>query len=463
MARISKLQTSAPEKAQERKDSYSVKQKNPRGIYNLYTDEFSSLDSNQVKFYLESARKGVNFWKALLFDEIRRRDTHIGAVCQTRKLSVAACPFEINCEDEKSKEFIERTFDSFNMLNFISDIVESSIQGVSLFEINYSYVDKLGTVPTDIVLIPNSIVLYDEDTDEYKLLNSEATDYFNIRAASANSLQDSIDVNQFPQIDIDPLKLIEVHSFDGNSRNGLQNGCIDSLIWTYFFKSYGMKDWASYIERYAIPLRLGKYDPMMGTAEKNSLIDAVKNIGHNSYAVYPNTAEINFLTDSGKGNSSELFGKYIEYWNEQVSIRVLGQTLTTKMEGSGSYAAAKVHDNVRKDIMNSDMKLVEITVNNLIRRVLDLNFAKVEEYPEFKFTESENLEYQEKKSKIYLDLKTLGVNISADKISEDFGIEESDIETEPVKPEPKFSEKEAEDEIDKIINDIWRTQQQPTS
>lgn len=458
MARISKLETT-----NKINNSYTVKQKNPRNIYSLYTEEFSSLDSIKIKFYLESARKGVNFWKALLFEEIRRRDSHIGAVCQTRKLSVSACPYELISEDEAIKEFIENVFKNFNILNFISDIVEASIQGVSLFEINYKYVAELGSVPTDIVLIPNHLVLYDEDLDEYKLLNIETADYFNIRAASANSLQDSIDVNQFPRIDIDPLKLIEVHSFDGNSRNGLQNGCIDSLIWTYFFKSYGIKDWATYIERYAIPLRMGKYDPMMGTAEKNSLTEAVKNIGNNSYAVYPNTAEIDFLTDTGKGNSTELFGKYIDYWNEQVSIRLLGQTLTTKMEGSGSYAAAKIHDNVRHDIKNSDMKLVELTINDLIKRIIDLNFASVKEYPKFQFTEAENLEYLKTKSEIYNNLKNIGVLVSAETIKDEFGIE---IEEQPSTPESKFSEKsekEADDEIEKIINEIWHTPQKKKS
>lgn len=460
MGRITKLEST---KQTNTSTSYSVKQKNPRNIFSLYTSEFSSLDTTKIKFYLESARKGVNFWKALLFDEIRRRDSHIGAVCQTRKLSVAACPFELVTEDDKAKEFIQDVFKQFNILNFISDIVEASVQGVSLFEINYEYRESLGTVPTDIVLIPNHLVLYDENIDEYKLLNIETADYFNIRAASANSLQDSIDVNQFPQINIDPLKLIEVHSFDGNSRNGLQNGCIDSLLWIYFFKSYGIKDWATYIERYSIPLRMGKYDPMMGTAEKNSLLDAVKNIGHNAYAVFPNTAEIQFLTDTGKGNSNELFGKFIEHWNEQVSIRVLGQTLTTKMEGTGSYAAAKVHDNVRKDIMNSDMKLVELTVNNLIRRIIDLNFA-TSEYPVFKFTEAENLDYLKIKSEIYMNLKNIGITISPESIKEEFEIEI--VETPEPAKQNKFSEdteKEADDEIEKLINEIWHTQQKKTS
>lgn len=435
-------------------ESYTVSQKNPRNMYSMYTSEFSSLDADKIKFYLESARKGVNFWKSLLFEEIRRRDSHIGAVCQTRKLSVLTSAYEINCEDDKQKEFIETVLKQFNVLNFITDIVESSIQGLSIFEINYDYRQGLGTVPTDICLIPNHLVMFNDNENQYKIMNIDLTDYSKIRAVSANSVQDSIDVNQLPQVDLNPLKLLEVHSFDGNSNNGLLNGCIDTLIWIYFFKSYGIKDWASYIERYAMPLRVGKYDPMMGSTEKNTLIDAVKNIAHNSYAVYPNTAEIDFISDQGKGNSSELFGKYTEYWNEQISIRVLGQTLTTKMEGSGSYAAAKVHDNVRKDIMTSDLKNVELVMNQLIRRVMNLNFQGIKEYPEFKFTESANLDYQITKSEIYKNLQDIGITVNPELIAEEFEIDIAPV-AEPVKE--KFSD-EADDEIDNLINEIWKKQ-----
>lgn len=439
-------------------ESYTVSQKNPRNMYSMYTSEFSSLDADKIKFYLESARKGVNFWKSLLFDEIRRRDSHIGAVCQTRKLSVLTSAYEINAEDEKQKQFIEDALKQFNVLNFITDIVESSIQGLSIFEINYDYREGLGTVPTDICLIPNHLVMFDDNANQYKIMNIDQTDYTQIRVVSANSIQDSIDVNQLPQVDLNPLKILEVHSFDGNSNNGLLNGCIDTLIWIYLFKSYGIKDWASYIERYAMPLRVGKYDPMMGSVEKNTLIDAVKNIAHNSYAVYPNTASIDFVSDTGKGNSSELFGKYTEYWNEQISIRVLGQTLTTKMEGSGSYAAAKVHDNVRKDIMASDLKNVELVMNQLIKRLIDLNFMGVKEYPVFQFTESANLDYQKTKSEIYKNLNDIGITIDRELIAEEFEIEIA----EPVtKEEPKFSEesaKEADDEIQTLIDEIWKKQ-----
>ncbi len=452
------------------KETLTVSQKQPRSIYSLYTSEFSSLDAERVKSYLESARKGLNFWKALLFDEIRRRDAHIGAVCQTRKLAVAAAPFEIECEDEKLKEYIETIFDKFNFVNFITDCVEASIQGMSLFEINYSPDPVLGAVPDTITLIPNHLVMYDENLDEYKLMDIERADYWSLRAVASNTANDSIPVSLIPQVSVDPLKLLECHAFDGNSRNGLLNGCIDSLIWMYFFKSYGIKDWATYLERYATPTRIGKYDDMAGVnpVDKASFLNAVKEVGHNSYCVIPKSFDIDFLTDQGKGSSSDLYTRYIEYFNEQASIRVLGQTLTTNVGDVGSYAAAKVHDNVRQDILKSDMKLVEATVNSLIRRIVNMNMTSVQEYPVFCFTESENIDYQKAKLEIFKGLKELGYAMPQDTIEEVFEVELEEAPEQPEQPEqppaePEFSEKEADDEIQKLIEEIWRTQPKQTS
>jgi len=454
MAQITEIK---PDSGQGKElSAQSIPLNNPRNIYSLYTSDFSNLSPTLVKFYLESARKGLNFWKALLFDELRRRDSHIGAVCQTRKLAPLSSGWHIECEDEALKEEAEMMLQGFNMSNFITDIVESAIQGVSVFEVDYIYDSALGTVPAEVRLVPNHLVMYDDPTGEYRIIDIQKADALQMQAMASGTFESYIDTNRIPQVDVNPLKLLEVHSFDGNSQNGLLNGCIDSLIWAYLFKSYGVKDWASYLERYASPLRVGSYDPMTGSAQYSSLVDAVKNLGFNSYAVLPNTAKIEYLSDSNSGNSSELFNSFTDYWNQQASIRVLGQTLTTQMQSSsGSYAAAKVHDQVRHDILTADRISVRDAVNALIRRVMDMNHAKVTEYPCFEWNEDANIEALKLKSELYINLNNLGYKVSAEQIEEEFGIEAEEV-PEKKEEKPKFSEKEADSELDKIINDIWK-------
>ena len=47
----------------------------------------------------------------------------------------------------------------------------------------------------------------------------------------------------------------------------------------------------------------------------------------------------------------------------------------------GSYAAAQTHFKIRKEVILSDIRLVESTMNKLIKAIVDLNFGKP--YPLF--------------------------------------------------------------------------------
>ena len=62
--------------------------------------------------------------------------------------------------------------------------------------------------------------------------------------------------------------------------------------------------------------------------------------------------------------------------NESKYISILGQTLTTEIGSTGSYAASNTHMQVRQDIVDSDKKLVEGVINQLIQWIYEINFAK---------------------------------------------------------------------------------------
>jgi phage gp29-like protein len=198
-------------------------------------------------------------------------------------------------------------------------------------------------------------------------------------------VQDRIDISEISLEDIDPVKILEVHSLDGNAQNGFLNGCIDSLIWAFLFKNYGLKDWSIYIERFATPSVIAKYPPLMSKADKDMLMNAVRNFGHLFKAVIPDNAVIEFGSDQTKSQTSDVFERYIDYWNTELSIRVLGQTGTTNKLDKGSYGAIEALEAVRNDVVRADLIMVEAAMNEIISRLCALNgFDKP---PKFKFAE----------------------------------------------------------------------------
>jgi len=411
-----------------------IPRNNPRNIYGLFTNEFPNLNLTTIKRYIELTRKGLNFYKSLFFEYIRREDLHIGGVCQTRKLAAishlksALSSNEgysnlISAENEDMAEYVIEFINNIDLTNFFTDIVEAQIQGVSIFEKKYG-VRGNKIILEKIDIIPNHLIVYDDLNDEYIILDIENTTQEKIRAVSLNSLEDRVNIRKLDTLIIDKRRLFEVHSYDGNSQNGFQNGCIDSLILAYYFKRYGISDWSTYLEMYATPPRIGTYDPLLTNEEDlRALEEGVKNFGSDAYAILANGTKLEFPIDQGRKQSSDSFKEYIEYWNNSVSIRVLGQTLTTSIGDTGSYAAASVHNIIREDILSSDIMLIEDSMNRLIRELIDYNYSNVTEYPVFRFPETKGLADKKTLSEILLNLKDSGYEPNIEALIEEFGFE----------------------------------------
>lgn len=126
------------------------------------------------------------------------------------------------------------------------------------------------------------------------------------------------------------------------------NGCIDSIIWSYLFKSYGVKDWAIFLEKFATPSVIGKFDPLMNSEDRNTLYNAVKNYGNLFKAIIPNSADIQIQSDSGKQSSSDIYLSYVEWWVSNYNGEKWQRIFTTG-KSEGSRAAAQVHDKVSSE------------------------------------------------------------------------------------------------------------------
>lgn len=442
-----------------------VPKSNPRNIYSLFTSEFAELDLNRIKLYLEAARKGLNFYKSLFFDYIRREDLHIGGVCQTRKLAVVgkirsainAGGLEglITGENDPLKMFLVESFRKINLANLLTDIIEAQIQGVSIFEKNFT-IEGNKIILDSINIIPNHLILYDDVADEYSVMDIVANDAFHLRALMSNSMQDRINLPLIQKIDVPKQKLFEVHSFDGNNQNGFLNGCLDSLIIAYYFKRYGISDWATYLELFATPPRIGKYDPLSSTPEDiRQLENGVKDFASNSWAVLSKNSEIIFPGDSGgKKQTSDLFSTFVEFYNSSVSIRVLGQTLTTSVGDKGSYAAANIHNTVREDILNSDIMLIEDSLNRLSRELIDMNFSGVTDYPVFRFPETRGLADKKTLSEILTNLNQAGYVPNIETLVDEFGFELTKETVESGKSSAVAEGSVKEKSIDELLNEL---------
>lgn len=158
------------------------------------------------------------------------------------------------------------------------------------------------------------------------------------------------------------------------------------LYWPWFFRSQGWRFWARFLERHGAPLMTG--------ATKSNNVSALRNAMQRAIAsavlAHGKEDEIKVHASAGNGES---FDKFITASDKRIQKVILGQTLTSDVQGGGSYAAAKVHDLVRHDRTLNDMRLVVPTVNQLIRALWALNWPEVPaaDVPVFKLEAGEGL------------------------------------------------------------------------
>jgi len=411
----------------------TVPDENPRNLWGIFDGDFTNPLPEQLKYYLECLRKGFNFWAALLFEFIRRRDLFIKSVCQTRKLPITSKEWIIEDEEETASadavEFLKELFGSDWFVQFVADCVEANISGLSIFEINWKVEEGKVTID-NLKLIPNHLVLFDDINQKYIFLDIANNDGNVLKTIGINQMEDRIDFSRLKTIDLPDIKKLEVHALDGYQGNGLMNGFIDGMIWAYLRKSYAKKDFAIFLEKWADPPVSAAYENYLGDEGRKNAKEAAESFGRSKWTSHSKDIDFKVHDESQKAATSQLFMDYIKDEKEDIAVAILGQTLTTSIGDKGSYAAADVHDRVRKDLQLADMIIVSLAANKLIRLVCDMNFTGLKKYPKFKYVSQVDIEFKKALAVIVRDLRVAGFKPVAEEISKTFDF--TLIETTPV-------------------------------
>jgi phage gp29-like protein len=136
------------------------------------------------------------------------------------------------------------------------------------------------------------------------------------------------------------------------------------IYWTVFFKIHGRKFWAKFLERFGEPLLIGQ------VADQEKFVSDVLSLGLAAGLPVQPGDNVSHIAVSQAGE----FDRFDANLVTTIQKVILGQTLTSQMSAAGgSFAAAQVHNQVRMDKRNSDIRLVKNAVQKLINTLLELN------------------------------------------------------------------------------------------
>ena len=199
-----------------------------------------------------------------------------------------------------------------------------------------------------------------------------------------------------------------------------------SLYWLFFFKQNGFKFWAKFLERFGTPILLGKVKD--GSDEDVQAMNDALLSAHAQSVISidaDDSVEVVGLGQGGAGASFDAFNTEIK---RQIQKLILGQTLTSGTDNSGSRALGEVHENVRKDKLKSDIRLITPTIQAVIDALCKLN-----QWPQHKIIIGEEKSLEADKAERDVKLKNAGANLTPQYFQREYGLQEGDI-AEPQEP-----------------------------
>ena len=375
------------------------------GVRNIYSVMHPSagLTPEKLTAILRQAELGDPFLYLELAEEMEEKDLHYLAVLGTRKETIGGLPIAVRAasgekEDVRIADMVRDLLlgGTLNLTDALFDVLDAIGKGFSATEIVW---DTSGRewMPVRLIWRDPRWFTFDWVSGEQLLVRTltpegqparipeQAGDtHFEARIAGNRRAGGGTGWNGLQPFTapLAPFKFV-VHFSKAKSGLPIRGGIARAAGWSYLFKNYVLKDWVTFAEVFGQPLRLGKYGAGATDADKQSLLRAVANIGTDAAAIIPDSMLIEF-TEARHTGSAELYERFCEYLDRQVSKAVLGQTLTTDLpRGAGSRAAAQVHDEVRRDILAADARrLSETLTRDLVRPMVDLNAGPQRRYPQ---------------------------------------------------------------------------------
>lgn len=149
---------------------------------------------------------------------------------------------------------------------------------------------------------------------------------------------------------------------------------LSRCYWAVQFKQNGYRFWVTFVERYGMPFLAARQPRSYTTEEAEQLLTALGKMMEDTFGVIPDDSSVEFV-QSSQSSTSEVYSKFLNFCNSEISKALVSQTLTTEVQEKGSYAAAKTHHSVLRHLTMGDKRLVEKTLTELIDLVMSVNFS----------------------------------------------------------------------------------------
>ena len=328
-------------------------------------------------------RGGTKSFK--IYDEIER-DARAFAVLQKRKMALLAFPWTVTPAsdapaDKAAADLVTAQFENSNFNQAILCLQDALLKGFAVGECMWKVVD--GVVTLDRVLARDQRrFTFDHDAK--------------LRMRDWTNMWDGLEV---------PERKFVVHSVGSKDNSPFGLGLGTRLFWLVYFKRQDITFWLSFLDKFGSPTAVGKYPAGTPKQSQNQLMDALMSIAQDAGVIIPENMQIELL-EAARSGSIDAYERAARYFDEEITIAVLGETLSTSLGDAGSKAASETHNDVRLELVQSDGELIAETLNKTVITWLTKFNVSGANPPKIAFDvqEGENLAARAERDKLICDM-----------------------------------------------------------
>ena len=315
-----------------------------------------SLSPQSLRSILKASATGYPYDYLTLAETLEESDEHYRSVLGTRKMAVSGLTFKVeSASDDKADvaiaEQVREILHAPQIPDLLEDLMDGLAKGFSVVQITWDIKDN-----------------------QYWPTGYNWCDPRLFKPDPKNPTILKIDDKTMTGADMNPLDFIV---FKPRLKSGLfiRSGLARLVAKSYLYKHLAIKDWNRFLAVYGMPVRVGKYGANATPQDKSTLRRAVRNIMGDGSAIIPESMQMEFMQEGGaSGKGAPAYKEITNFLNKEISKAVLGQTMTS--EDGSSQAQAKVHNEVRQDIVKADARRVcGCIISQLIMPWLVLNYG----------------------------------------------------------------------------------------
>ena len=302
-----------------------------------------------------------------LANECRQKDAHLSAVLTAAEESIAGLKWQLvlpegaRAKDKRAMKWAEKVLRQTPALRkLIAYLAGARYYGFDVNEILWKKAEDGKLVPADFFHLAHRRFGFDPATGNFihrdPGMSTPGVDFL---AKWPNKF-----IVSFPR---------------ANGDSPQREGLCRPLVWMTQFRVWSIADWLRTAEMTWKPWRIGTYKKGHGAVEdEDSLAYILEKLTTTGWATKSDSMEIEIAWPQGNQSTKATHAELVNVLAGEMSKCVLGQTETTQSSSSSGYAQAKVHDAVRKDLLEAAaMQVAADLTRDLLAPLINLNFSGV--------------------------------------------------------------------------------------